>query len=200
MVRPANPGQTAYAFSTALPDKAYSATLIDGAHDVAAALLGARDKVFGTAILGANYAADGGGESHTYSATSTFDFGYSGDVLLGLIGSQETGFANGLGFQSMEFTISADGVEILDTTFKSLSIAESFFKNSVFDLGSDFGPDIDLTFGYTLLANGSGGFGFDFALGGIAAAPETTTWSMMVIGFVGLGFAGYRRVREPRAA
>ena len=26
-----NPGQTAYAFSTALPDKAYSATLIDGA-------------------------------------------------------------------------------------------------------------------------------------------------------------------------
>ena len=57
----ANPGQTAYAFSTALPDKAYSATLIDGAHDVAGALLGPRDTVFGTAILGANYAADGGG-------------------------------------------------------------------------------------------------------------------------------------------
>ena len=37
----ANPGQTAYAFSTALPDKAYSATLIDGAHNVAGALLGA---------------------------------------------------------------------------------------------------------------------------------------------------------------
>jgi hypothetical protein len=156
--------------------------------------------VFGTAILGANYAADGGGESHTYSASSTFDFGYGGDVLLGLIGSQEEGFARGLGFQSMEFTIVANGVEILDTTFRSLSIAESFFKDSVFDLGSDFGPDIDLTFGYKLIADGSGGFGFDFAVGGIAAAPETTTWAMMLFGFAGLGYAGYRRAREPRAA
>jgi PEP-CTERM motif len=60
-----NPGQTAYAFSTALPDKAYSATLIDGAHDVAGALLGPRDVVFGAAVVGANYATDGGGESHT---------------------------------------------------------------------------------------------------------------------------------------
>ena len=41
-----NPGQTAYAFSTALPDKAYSATLIDGASNVAGALLGPRDVVF----------------------------------------------------------------------------------------------------------------------------------------------------------
>jgi hypothetical protein len=195
-----NPGETAYSFSTALPDKAYSATLIDGAHEVAGTLLGPRDVVFGTAILGANYAADGVGQSHSYSATSTFDFGYKGNVLLGLIGSQETGFANGLGFQSMEFTISADGVEILDTTLKSLSIAESFFKNSVFDLGSDFGPNIDLTFGYTLVANGSGGFGFDFAVGGIAAAPETTTWAMMLLGFAGIGFAGCRRGRESRGA
>ena len=52
-----NPGQTAYAFSTALPNKAYSATLIDGASNVAGALLGPRDEVFGTAILGANSAS-----------------------------------------------------------------------------------------------------------------------------------------------
>ena len=51
-----NPGQTAYAFSTALPDKAYASTLVDGANNVASALLGPRDAVFGTAILGANYA------------------------------------------------------------------------------------------------------------------------------------------------
>jgi len=194
----ANPGQTAYAFSTALPDKPYSATLIDGAHNVAGALLGPRDRVFGTAILGANYAADGGGASHTYSATSTFDFGYGGDLLLGLIGSQEDGFAGGLGFQSMEFTITANGVEILDTTFRSLSIAESFFRDSVIDLDSDFGPNIDLTFGYTLVADGTGGFGFDLAVGG--AVPEPSTWAMMLLGFAGLGCAGYCRTREPRAA
>jgi hypothetical protein len=192
-----NPGETAYAFSTALPDKAYAATLIDGAHNVAGALLGPRDMVFGTAILGANYAVDGGA-SHTYSASSTFDFGYGGDLLLGLIGGQEDGFAGGLGFQSLEFTIVANGVEILDTTFRSLSIAESFFKDSVFDLGSDFGPNIDLTFGYTLVADGSGGFGFDLAIGG--AVPEPSTWAMMLAGFAGLGYAGYWTSRRAVAA
>ena len=139
-----------------LPDKAYATTLIDGASHVASALLGPRDAVFGTAILGANYAPDGGGESNTYSASSTFDFGYRGDLQLGLIDSQLTGFSSGAGFQSMEFTITADGVEILDTTFRSLAVAESFFHDDVIDLGSALGPNIDLTFGYTLVADGSG--------------------------------------------
>jgi hypothetical protein len=30
--------------------------------------------------------------------------------------------------------------------------------------------------------------------------PEPSTWAMMLLGFAGLGFAGYRRAREPRAA
>jgi hypothetical protein len=189
-----NPGQTAYAFSTALPDKAYSATLIDGASNVAGALLGPRDAVFGTAILGANYATDGGGASHTYSGSATFDFGYGGDLMLALIDDQDAGFPGGLGFQSMEFTILDNGVEILDTTFRSLAVAESFFHDDVIDLGADFGPNIDLTFGYTLIADGAGGFGFDLAIGG--AVPETSTWTMMLVGFAGLGFAGYRASRK----
>jgi hypothetical protein len=42
------------------------------------------------------------------------------------------------------------------------------------------------------------GFGFDLAVGG--AVPETSTWAMMLIGFAGLGFAGYRSSRAaPRA-
>jgi hypothetical protein len=194
----ANPGQTAYVFSTALPDKAYATTLIGGASHVPSALLGPRDAVLGTAILGANYAPDGAGESGSYSASSTFDFGYRGDLLLGLIDDQVNGFAGGVGFQSMEFTIEANGVEILDRSFGSLAIAESFFRDDVIDLGADFGPNIDLTFGYTLIADGPGGFGFDFAIGG--AVPEPSTWAMMLVGFAGLGFAGYRRAREPRAA
>ena len=47
-----------------------------------------------------------------------------------------------------------------------------------------------MTFGYTLVADGSGGFGFDFALGG--AVPESSTWAMMLAGFAGLGFMGWR--------
>jgi hypothetical protein len=192
-----NPGQTAYAFSTALPDKAYATTLIDGASHVASALLEPRDAVFGTAILGANYASDGFGESDTTSASSTFDFGYGGDLQIGLIDDQVSGFAKGVGFQSMEFTIQADGVEVLDVTFGSLAIAESFFRDDVIDLGADLGSNIDLTFGYTLTADGPGGFGFDLAIGG--AVPETSTWAMMVVGFAGLGFAGHRSTKR-RAA
>jgi PEP-CTERM motif len=186
-----NPGQTAYAFSTALPNKAYAASLIGGASHVASALLGPRDQVFGAAIVGANTAADGGGGSNTYSAASTFDFAYGGDLELGLIDNQENGFAGGAGFQSMEFTIEDNGVEILDTTFRSLTVAESFFRDDVIDLGSSLGPNFDLTFGYTLVADGPGGFGFDLAIGG--AVPEPSTWAMMLVGFAGLGFMGARR-------
>jgi hypothetical protein len=194
----ANPGQTAYAFSTALPDKAYSATLIEGASNVADALLAPRDTIFGTAILGVNSASDSGGASDFYSASSTFDFGYRGDLMLGLIDDQHNGFAGGLGFQSLEFTILDNSVEIFDLTFDSLTVAESFFHDSVINLGSNLGPDIDLTFAYNLVADGSGGFGFDFAVGG--AVPEPSTWAMMLLGFAGLGYAGYRRAREPRVA
>jgi PEP-CTERM motif len=194
----ASPSKSAYAFSTALPEKAYATSLIGGAKDVASALLGPRDAVLGTAIFGANYASNDAGESGSYSAGSTFDFGYGGDLLVGLIDDQVSGFAGGIGFQSMEFTIEANGVEILDRTFLSLTVAESFFRDNVIDLGSNLGPNIDLTFGYTLVADGSGGFGFDLAIGG--AVPEPSTWAMMLVGFAGLGFAGYRRAREPRAA
>ncbi len=191
-----NPGQTAYAFAVGDPDKAYVTSLIGSAGAIADALLGPRDAVFGTAILGANYAPDGGGESHTYSATSTFDFGYGGDVKLGLIDNQETEFTGGLGFESIEFYVIADGVKILDQTFATLALADSFFQDHVIDLGSSLGPSVALTFGYNLVADGSGGYGVDLAVGG--AVPEPSTWAMMAIGFAGLSYAGYRRARATR--
>jgi hypothetical protein len=33
-----------------------------------------------------------------------------------------------------------------------------------------------------------------------APVPEPSTWAMMLLGFAGLGYAGYRRARAPRAA
>ena len=193
-----NPGQTAYAMATGLPGKAYLTTLVGGAGNVATALLAPRDVVFGSAIMGANYAPDGGGASFTYSASSTFDFAYRGDVLLGLIGSQQNGFADGVGFQSLEFSVLANGAKIDDWTFTDLTSAESFFQNQVIDLGWNSGPAVDLTFGYNLTAEGTGGFGFDFAVGdppGVTTVPEPSTWAMMLLGFAGLGFAGYRRAK-----
>ena len=31
------------------------------------------------------------------------------------------------------------------------------------------------------------------------AVPEPSTWAMMLLGFVGLGFAGYRKAQKPGA-
>ena len=102
-----NPGQSAYALSTGLPGKAYLTSLAGGAGNVVAALLQPHEVVFGTAILGANSASGGAGGSLAYSATSTFDFGYRGEVLLGLIGDQQSGS----GFQSLEFYVLANGAK-----------------------------------------------------------------------------------------
>jgi hypothetical protein len=67
---PVNPGFDGLAFATALPNAVYATTLIGSANNVAAALLGPDDRIFGTAIL------EGGG-------TSTFNFSFRGDVILG---------------------------------------------------------------------------------------------------------------------
>jgi PEP-CTERM motif len=150
---PDNLFDTTYAFSTALPDKTYAATLIDGATNVANALLGSRDKVLGTAILG--------------GGSATFDFAYRGDLLVGLIDG------------SGQFSIGDNGVEILSQSF--------FDDDEVINLGSNWGPNIDLTF------SGSGVFAFG------SAVPEPSTWAMMVIGFAGLGYAGYRSSRRAAA-
>jgi hypothetical protein len=40
---------------------------------------------------------------------------------------------------------------------------------------------------------------FQMEVSGVAT-PELSTWALMVLGFAGLGYAGYRRAREPRAA
>ena len=89
------------------------------------------------------------------------------------------------------------GVEVLDQTFNSLSVAESFFQDDVINLGTGLGSAIDVTFGYNLVADGAGGFGFDLAVGG--AVPEPSTWAMMLLGLAGLGYAGYRRKKRGRA-
>jgi hypothetical protein len=46
---------------------------------------------------------------------------------------------------------------------------------------------------------GQGPFNAAFSLSG-SVVPEPSTWAMMLLGFAGLGFAGYRRARKARPA
>jgi hypothetical protein len=51
-------------------------------------------------------------------------------------------------------------------------------------------------------ANGAeyqGGFQFTSVTGSVNIVPEPSTWAMMLIGFAGLGFAGYRTSRKSAA-
>ncbi len=163
-----NSGETDDAFSTALPDKAYAATLIDGASNVADALLGPHDKIFGTAILEFNFFSD--------TVSSTFDFRHRGDLLLGLIDG------------SGEFSIDVNGV----------FLSENFVDDSVINLGSNLGPNVELTL---MVANGaSGAFAIGSAVREPSAVPESSTWAMMLIGFAGIGFAGFLSSRRTAAA
>jgi hypothetical protein len=124
--------------------------LIGSASNVADALLGPDDKIFGAAILGG------------FNSGSTFDFSFRGDLILGVIAG---------GF----FEIVANGADIL---------SGDVGDNSVINLSSIFGPNIDLTI------EGDGVFAF----GG--AVPEPSTWTMMLLGFAGVGYAGYRSTRR----
>ena len=121
-----DPSASAAVIATVLPDEAYAAMLIGSASNVADALLGPGDEIFGTAIL------------EGPSGSATFDFSFRGDLILGDVGG-----------------------------------------NSVVNLGFFSGP-VDLTLEDPGI----------FVLGG--AVPEPSTRALMLLGFAGLGFLGYR--------
>ncbi|MBV8794242.1 MAG: PEP-CTERM sorting domain-containing protein, partial [Hyphomicrobiales bacterium] len=156
----ADPTAMFYAVSTALPDKAYAAALIGGADNVADALSGPKDEIFGIA---SQFGAGVNGVVATIS--TTFDFRDPGDLLLGVVDGDD-------------FEIVINGVQVF---------AGGIVTDAVINLGSAFGPIIDLTI------EGDG----VFVIGGEVpgTVPEPSTWAMLLLGFAGLGFAGYRQTR-----
>ncbi len=92
----------------------------------------------------------------------------------------------------MEFRIDASGT-LFDYVFSSLADAETFFYRDPLDLGAIGVGNQVVDISYWLTASEpSAGFGFDYELSP-HAIPEPSTWAMMMLGFVGLCFVGYRR-------
>lgn len=80
--------------------------------------------------------------------------------------------------------------------FGSLQLA---FMNPLPSSGTD---PFDLLNSWETYSWGSPGTPVRYLLSGdvVASIPEPASWAMMVIGFAGLGFAGYRKVRSARLA
>lgn len=189
----ANQSETVFADVTAEPSTAHAASLISDATHVADAFLTGRNVLFGTAILGANYAPDAPGALHDYSAQASFDVGMATrGLLLGLIDNLETGFDNGKGFDHITFFAELGGQTAFDISFYQLSAAETFFRDLVLNLGPTSAHE-QITFGYDLFASGDGGFALDLAVGG--AVPEPSTWAMLLAGFGAMGVLGRRALR-----
>jgi hypothetical protein len=55
-------------------------------------------------------------------------------------------------------------------------------------------------FGYKLFRGGVGGSDPQDWFLRRSIIPEPSTWAMMLLGFAGLGFVGYRQTRKGRAA
>ena len=72
-------------------------------------------------------------------------------------------------------------------------------------VSSDFSPGITSSFGggtitVDWVGTNTGGVTFTavFDASTVSTVPEPSTWAMMLLGFAGLGFAGYRRNGKSR--
>jgi hypothetical protein len=175
--------------------KLTAAVLIAGLLPLAGASESVSAKVFDWSITGP--APDLGGVpfpgSGTISATLTSSPGvYDIDTITGTVnGSDITGTSTFRGADNELFTngfafVSTVGISFETAAGQSVNIF-SFFGQGTPPTGNAYGEFAS-----------PGGFGVGtFTL---TAVPEASTWAMMVIGFAGLGVAGYRASHRRVAA
>jgi PEP-CTERM motif-containing protein len=129
----------------------------------------------------------------TSACKTTGDFSFAAAAPEELILTRLDNNPTSLGFAKLKFEVTVDGT-ILDT-FTSLSVAEALFADHRLDFRTLCAKDLVFDISTLLAASGlSAGFESDNS-----TVPEPSTWAMMLIGFAGLGFAGYRRTRKGHA-
>ena len=147
-----------------------------------------------------------------YEATAVFDFtARTSEALdLKLLSDDFAVTSVGISFDSLDLQVvnETTGKSLASFGFTSSSGAEKFFNADLVGLGAvGAGPqsieiEYSLTFNAGTSAGPADGFGFTYELvdppPSAATIPEPSTWAMMLVGFAGLAFAGYRGSRGRR--
>jgi hypothetical protein len=156
---------------------------------------------FGIGAMSAAYGGPGQTPTLQYTATALFDFKASTG------GALDLNFFSvdvvGIGFDSLELQVAVGAGPPRTYNFYSFTSAETFLANPLtlgaITAGSSESIKLtyDLTFNAGTLANVGDGFGFSYDLKDPPLGiPEPSSWALMLIGFAGLGFAGYGASRK----
>ncbi len=149
-----------------------------------------------------NSGADG---SWGWTDTTAADSTGTEPLTLGTLGGLHTLNFNDGGFDTPEFATSIDyyvniflpgdwttqGTAKGDYLFNSVAAG---FSAPTFTYDGTNTTVSTENFDYT-----GGSVALNFTLFGSSVVPETSTWAMMLLGFVGLGLAGYRHAARSRA-
>jgi hypothetical protein len=188
-----NHGQTAYSFGTGLPDSFYLAGLVPDPSHVYDALIAPIDSlVLGAGIIGANHGNFS--DSETYGGQIEYDFANApgGQLYLGLIDGQFTGFDAGTDF---DFYVDVNGTQVFDCDSdpSCQSDTTAFFDDDVILLGPATGPGLDIVVGYDFTGDGSSGFSADFIVGSVPEPPSSTL--LLAAGLI-FGWRLHRRAQS----
>lgn len=131
------------------------------------------------------------------------------DQIRGLKAAKPTYARLGKGtkYGSVHYTSPSQSFEVQDIPLDAAALAQIADGGSTFGIGGEMIYPTFLTSKYPVFLFGlSGGYTAQLVLttAGAAAtptlAPEPSTWLMLLVGFAGLGIAGYRRAKRPRLA
>jgi hypothetical protein len=89
-----------------------------------------------------------------------------------------------------------NGLPVGIFTGQTVNLAVNPFGDQSAPASNQFVTFSNLLFNSVEISSGSNSFEFD-NVSTVAAVPETSTWAMLILGFVGVGFAAYRRKQLP---
>ena len=122
--------------------------------------------------FGGSNTESGSAASRTFTSSATYAIDLSAltnsrqNLLVGLLDTS----SEGIGFDSLTFQISREGVMVVNQTFLTVAAAVTFLDSKVLDLGSNgvanVSGNLDLVFTTSLTTNDAGaGFYFDLVFG-----------------------------------